>query len=470
VLRRAVEILIITLFSTAAVAALGWWLTLDGATDVTASLPGMDGAPERSRAADAPVVIGEFFRSFDGRPSTLTGAWPRFRGSRYDAIAVEGPPLIDEIPAGGLPVLWTVDLGEGHAGAAVANGRVYLLDYDEQAGGDSLRCFSLDDGAEIWRRWYRLQIKRNHGRSRTVPAVTDRFVVTMGPECHVMCVDSLSGDLLWTLDLRTEYGVEVPLWYTGQCPLIRDDVAVIAVGGDVLMVGIDCATGEVIWETPNPDNLAMSHSSVMPMTLDGRLTYVYVAVGGIVGIDPQSGRRLWASSDFDATVIAPSPVHLGGGRIFATAGYGAGSILIDVQESEGRFDVRTISKNRPNEGFACEQQTPIVHRGLLYGILPKDAGPLRNQFVCWDPDGGLVWSSGEAHRYGLGPSLLADGRFLILSDEGVLTFARADAAGFEPVGTAQILNGRDSWAPLALVEGRLLARDSLTMVCLDLRK
>ena len=52
-------------------------------------------------------------------------------------------------------ILWSVnDLGEGYAGAAVANGRVYVLDYDEVREADSLRCFSLDDGKEIWRRWY----------------------------------------------------------------------------------------------------------------------------------------------------------------------------------------------------------------------------------------------------------------------------------------------------------------------------
>ena len=40
---------------------------------------------------------------------------------------------------------------------------------------DVLRCLSLADGREIWRRWYRTGAKRNHGVSRTVPAVTERL-------------------------------------------------------------------------------------------------------------------------------------------------------------------------------------------------------------------------------------------------------------------------------------------------------
>ncbi len=32
----------------------------------------------------------------------------------------------------GPPVMWKVTLGEGYAGPAVKNGRVYLLDYNER--------------------------------------------------------------------------------------------------------------------------------------------------------------------------------------------------------------------------------------------------------------------------------------------------------------------------------------------------
>ena len=43
-------------------------------------------------------------------------------------------------------MLWSIELGEGHAGAAVRDGRVYVLDYDRQAEADVLRCLSLADG------------------------------------------------------------------------------------------------------------------------------------------------------------------------------------------------------------------------------------------------------------------------------------------------------------------------------------
>jgi outer membrane protein assembly factor BamB len=473
---RLARILIVTVVSAAGLTGFRHLLVHDPTSDLTLHVPGMDGRPAEPSAAGTGVRIGEFFQPSKGSPSSLTVRWPRFRGEAMDNTSGESIPLASSFGPGEPPRLWSVELGEGHAGAAVANGRVYVLDYDERRQADTLRCLSLDDGRELWRRWYTVPLKRNHGISRTVPAVDERYVVTVGPSCHVMCTDAQNGELLWGIDLVERFGTEVPLWYTGQCPLIDGSQAVIAAGGTALLVGVDLATGDVSWETPNPERYAMSHSSVMLMEVADRRTYVYAAIGAIVGISAEEGGAgdlLWSTKDFDATVIAPSPVHVGGSRIFQTAGYGAGSIMLQVEPRQssagGAFTVRTLYRHRPTEGLACEQQTPILYQGHLFGILPKDAGTLRGQFVCWEPEGRMVWSSGESNRFGLGPYLLADGKFYILREDGTLLVTEATVEGFRPLGSAKILDGPDPWAPMALAGGRLLARDTRQMVCVDLR-
>ena len=77
-------------------------------------------------------------------------------------------------------------------------------------------------------------------------------------------------------------GKITPDFYSGQCPLIDNDVAVLAPGGKALMIGVRCSDGEILWRTPNPDSLLMSHGSIMPMVIHGRKMYVYNAVGGVV--------------------------------------------------------------------------------------------------------------------------------------------------------------------------------------------
>ena len=79
--------------------------------------------------------------------------------------------------------------------------------------------------------------------SRTVPAVTDEYILTIGPRAHVMCVQRENGEFIWGLDIEKEYMPEIPFWYTGQCPLIDNGNAIIATGGSAVMIAVDCASG-----------------------------------------------------------------------------------------------------------------------------------------------------------------------------------------------------------------------------------
>jgi outer membrane protein assembly factor BamB len=200
--------------------------------------------------------------------------------------------------------------------------------------------------------------------------------------------------------------------------------------------------------------------------------YVYSSLGGLVGVSADSGsvgEVLFQTTEWAPSVIAPSPLHIGGGKIFVTAGYGAGSKLFQVSEQNDQLQIELIAELTPEAGLCAEQQTPILYDDHLFSILPKDAGPQRNQFVCSTADDPttIVYTSDRDARFGLGPYLIADGKFFILSDEGVLTMAKVSTSGWEPLAQANVLDGHDAWGPMALVEGRLLCRDSRRMVCLD---
>jgi len=274
--------------AAAALVAMQQWLACRPPHDITVSLPGRDGRPEGAASADIATDLSGTHQDFNGVAADLPGAWPRFRGADFDNICKDNYRLTDTFPESGPEILWSVELGEGHAAPAVLNGRVYVLDYDESTRADAIRCFSLEDGQEIWRHSYPVNIKRNHGLSRTIPAVTDDFVLTIGPRCHVVCLDADTGAFRWGVSMQDEYGTTEPLWYTGQCPIIDNGLAILAPAGpEVLLTAIACTTGETVWQTPNPQGWDMSHSSIMPMTFDGTRMFVYCAVGGIVGV----GRR-----------------------------------------------------------------------------------------------------------------------------------------------------------------------------------
>lgn len=465
--------IIIGLASLVAISIFVSWLVYDPVQDLSASIPGLDNRPALDKASVDQVKIGEKFKSYIEHSSELKGKWTQFRGADFDNVSKETVKLVDKI--GPEPkIMWQHDLGEGHAAPVVYNGKVYILDYDEVKKADALRCFSLENGEEIWKRFYKVHVKRNHGMSRTIPAINDKYLVSMGPRCHVMCVHPETGDFLWGLDLVKDYNSEVPFWYTGQCPVIDNNVAIIAPGGKSLLIGVDCETGKILWETPNPDGWKMSHSSIMPMVLDGKKMWVYAAVGGICGVSAEGddlGQILWKTKDFSPSVVAPSPLIFDNGKMFMTAGYGAGAALFQVKKKGQNYQVETLQKYKPKDGMASEQQTPLIYKGKMFTILPKDAGAKRNQFVCSDPNDctKILWTSGKTDRFGLGPYLVADDKFFILKDNGELTIARATTEKFELLDKVKILDGHDAWGPLVITDGRLLMRDSKHMLCIDLR-
>ncbi len=442
-------------------------------TDVRAeTLAGHMGHSPKAEKEEEATKIGEFFETFDGKPGETKSVWPHFRGADYSNIAREEVPLANSWPKDGPPVLWKLDLSEGHSGAAIWKGRVYLMDFDVERQGDALRVFSMADGKEIWRRWYKSPTKVHHGISRTVPAVTDKYVVTIGPKCHVMCVDTETGDLRWGVDMYADYGTLMPEWYTAQCPVIDNDIAVVApCGKEVLMMGISCETGEIVWKTPNPDGWNMSHSSIIPMTVLGKKMFVYCTVNGVVAVGADGedqGKVLWKTAEWAHGVTSPSPVKVDDERIFFTVGYGGGSMMMRLKDEGGKITpVKEYELTK--KVFSCEQQTPILHEGHLFGILPNDGGALRNQFACLSADGKVVWSSGKTERFGFGPFLQADGKVFVLNDNGELSLIRAITTGYERLGFCKPLKGRDAWAPMALVDGKLVLRDSETVICLDVR-
>jgi outer membrane protein assembly factor BamB len=457
--------------------AVAWWIIYNPWATLAPSLPGADGFAGTAAATEENIIIGAYFEERGSAPVTIGAEnWPGFRGEEFDNIYRNRMPLIDNFSQGGTDILWSVELGEGHAGPAIYEGLVYLLDYDEEQRADMLKVFSLETGEELWRRWYNVHIRRNHGMSRTVPSVSEEYILTIGPRGHVMCVDRLSGDLIWGIDLENEWNTGIPLWYTGQCPLLDSGVAVIAPGGDALMIGVDAATGEILWETPNPNGWEMSHSSIIPFTYEGIKMYVYSAIGGAVGIaaeGPDAGSVLWEVPEWNHRVLAASPVCMPDGRIFLTAGYGAGSMLVQLHNRNGNLEPEILETFRPGEGLSSEQQTPVYADGHLFGVLPKDARAFRNQFACVDPDDitSFVWTSGPSARFGLGPFILADGKFYLLDDDGTLYIIEKSLEGFRLLDSMQVIeDGYDAWAPLAIADGYMLLRDSHTMVCININR
>lgn len=461
-----------------------WWLADDHyPADIVLRVPGMDNRPKIEPRSDS-VIVGEFFDTLSAFDETVPGEWPRFRGVNFDNISRDTFQMAESWDTAGPPVIWKTTLGEGYAGPAVLNGRVYILDYNERRKADMLRCFSLKTGTELWRRWYNVDLKRNHGYSRTVPAVTEKYLVSVGPRSHVMCVNPLSGDLIWTIDMEKEFGVPgsekgkiTPDFYSGQCPLIDNDVAILAPGGKALMIGVRCSDGEIIWRTPNRDSLRMSHGSIMPMVIHGRKMYVYNAVGGVVGVAADGddrGKLLWKTKEWSPATTAASPLYLGNNEIAVFGSYGAGGAKIKIDFNESEYSASLVESHKAPEGMSSDQQTPILTGDFIWTVMPENAGPLKKQLVCYNRSDlkNPVWSSGKDVRFGrgLGPYIVKDWKMLLLDDDANLYYFRINGSQAELISSHRVIKGIEAWGPMALAGNYLIMRDSRNLLCLFIGK
>ena len=445
----------------AALAVLAAWLAAGSGKPLALRVPGSDNAPGTGPDGANVFLAGKLIRS-SGKPATQSGDWSQFRGPDHDGISKASGRLARSWEAAGPRQLWGVDVGDGYAGPAILNGRVYLMDYDAAHKQDALRCLSTEDGEEIWRYTYPVAVKRNHGMSRTVPAVTDKFVVGMGPKCHVVCLDAFSGELRWGIDLVRQYGATVPPWYAGQCPLIDKNLVILAPGGPkALLLAVTVENGNALWQTPNPHGWKMTHSSIMPLEIDGERFYVYCANNGVVGVSAKDGTIAWETTTWKISIATvPSPLILPGGRIFLSGGYNAGSMMLQVKKNQGRWETQTLFKLDP-EVFGATQHTPILYVNHIYGTRAD------GRFVCLDLDGKVAWTSDSGQQFGLGSFLMADGVIFAMNDSGLLRLLEATPQKYNLLSQAQVLKGRESWGPMALVDNRLFARDLTRLVCLD---
>ena len=218
--------------------------------------------------------------------------WPQFRGatrdnvSRKPACSEAGPPAARR-SSGRSP--WRRLRGRGHQGRPALPQRL-----QPEKKEHWVRCLSMADGKDLWGWSYPVEIRPNHGITRTVPAVgrSSCFRWTPRPLSRARREDRQAG-------LAEEPGAGIQGHHPGMVrrpeSAARRRPLIIATGGDALVVALDQATGKEIWRSPNPAKDVMSHASLMPATIGGVKQYLYLTMNSVVGVAAADGQLLWSS-------------------------------------------------------------------------------------------------------------------------------------------------------------------------------
>jgi outer membrane protein assembly factor BamB len=385
--------------------------------------------------------------------------WPQFLGPARNGISPE-TGLLSAWPKAGPPQLWEKSIGEGFSGPVVVGERLIL--FHRVGDNDVVVCLDPANGKEQWQFAYPTQFRDDFGKGdgpRSTPVIAGDHVYTLGAEGQLHCLELKTGKKIWDRSLQTEYSAPKGFFGVATSPLVEGNLLLVNVGGkEAGIVAFDKDTGREVWKATKD---AASYSSPVAATLDGARTVIFFTREGIVLLDPQNGRvrysKRWRSR-MNASVNAATPL-VADDSVFISSSYNTGAILLRVR-TQG---VEEIWHN--DESMSNHYNTCIHHAGHLYGFDGRQEEGAR--FRCVELKTGKVrWT---VDGFGCGSMVLAEGKLIILTENGDLALAEATPESYKEKARSRVLT-KPCRSEIALANGRLFARDGKKLVCWNLKK
>jgi len=262
------------------------------------------------------------------------------------------------------------------------------------------------------------------------------------------------------------------MWGITQNPLVYRTLLIVASQApEASVVAFDKLTGELKWKAVPLGKASFVSPSLVKVGTEDHLVMITAseslgrnASGGSVnGLDPLTGKVLWTYTGFQCWIPVAHAVDAGEGRMLVAGGYRAGSAMIKIQKkADGIYDVAELFKN---PDFGSHTQPPILCKDHFY--VQYTTNERSDGYVCMTMNGEVKWKTAEEPPFNKGGAILADGLLLATDGNTKLYLIEPDPAGFKPLASAVLLEPANNWAPLALVDGRLLIRDQKQMKCLQ---
>ena len=391
--------------------------------------------------------------------------WTQWGGPQRD-FSCDATGLADKWPEGGPTTIWSREIGPGHSSILVEDDTLYTM--CRRGEKDAVLALSAATGETIWETRYDaptkpdMQLDFGAGPHSTSLIVGDR-IFTVGAMVHFHCLNKKTGEILWSHDLMEEMGSSHLGRGYGASPIAYKNMVILNVGPPRGKPGAGLAafrqdTGELVWKC---ESFGGGYSSPILVEFNGE-DHLIVALGADrAGLDPATGEVRWQIKvDSQSYGLMAMPLWIEPDRLFLSAGYGGGSRLFKIGIKDGEYVPEELWYYRKMQ---------VVHGTMarvgdfIYGSSHGSFGPaflialdLRTGRPAWRKRG-----------FTKANVLHADGKLIILDEEGTLALATATPEGLEVHSQAKVLE-RLSWTTPTLVGSRLYLRDHRTIKCLEI--
>jgi outer membrane protein assembly factor BamB len=415
--------------------------------------------------------------------------WPEIRGKGRLGVWNE-TGILEKFTATGLNVLWRTPLKAGFSGPSVADGRVFVMDFNEtQRLRGTERALALDEktGKILWTYEWPVEYR---GMSyaigpRATPTVDGDRVYFAGADGKLLCLNAGTGAVVWKKDYVADYGADRAKWGFdwgfSSAPLVDGNRLIALVGGhpDAKVVAFDKMTGKEIWRALSSDS-ELGVAQPIIITAGGLRQLIIWYPGAVVSLDPVSGKKYWEQPyKVGASMTVPTPVQRGS-LLFFTNFYD-GPLMLTLDQTKPGASVLwkgTSDNEIQTDGLHSVIATPVIIGDHIYGLCSY------GQFRCLlSRTGQRVWESQavtkERARWAQGLIVRQGDRLFINNDRGELIIVKPSPEGYQEISRTHLLrptsppgNRRElvgvNWSHPAYANRHVYARNDEEIICASL--
>jgi outer membrane protein assembly factor BamB len=195
--------------------------------------------------------------------------------------------------------------------------------------------------------------------------------------------------------------------------------------------------------------------------VDGQPQLVVFHANGVGGFDPATGAQYWDhphKTEWGLNIS--TPVFGDGNLLFVSSAYSGGSRVLQLARAGGGTTVKELwqsNRMRLHIGNAIRLGDRVYGSSGDFGPAPFTAVDVRTGQVAWQ-DRGVARAT----------SVYADGKLVLLDEDGTLSLATVSAEGLKVHSRASVLANK-AWTVPTLVGTTLYVRDRANAKALDLR-
>ncbi|WP_235934810.1 PQQ-binding-like beta-propeller repeat protein [Candidatus Laterigemmans baculatus] len=383
--------------------------------------------------------------------------WPQWMGPTRDGEYRE-TGLVESFPDGNAKIRWRTPIAGGYAGPAVAEGRVYVFDYQRSEGDpvnnpgqratlkgrERLLCLDQQSGEVLWEHSYDCPYSISYPAGpRCTPTVDQGRVYILGSEGDLRCLDAKTGKLQWSKNFQTDYGAEVPMWGFAAHPLVEGEQLICMVGGDgQTVVSFDKQSGRELWKSLSAS--AVGYCPPAVIEAGGTRQLIVWHADALASLNPRDGQPYWEvplQPDYAMAIARPQQ----SGNLLYASGIGNVAVMLRLKSDSPAVEEEVWSGGAPRRAVYSANSTPIFYQGVIYGsdcavgkLIAVDA---KTGERLWETFEGT--RAGETRRISHGTAfvthLAGSDRYLLFSELGDLILARLTAEEYQELSRAHVI-------------------------------